>query len=260
MTGFKTIFKTEATKGIDRLRTMPPLVENDLAVLPAAVQNYLRYTGALGKPRVQNVHAVFSGKMKLTENGKWMDFSAEQYSFYDQPTRLFFISSSLVGIPFAGLHRYCGNTATMNIQLASLIPVVNASGPLMTKGETVTLLNDMCVLAPATLIDQRIRWEIIDPLTVGATFINQGYIISAVLSFNEKGELINFVSDDRYQALRGNTFANFRWSTPVKDYKDINGHTLASYGEAIWHMLRGEFVYAQFHVMHIEYNVHHYAA
>jgi hypothetical protein len=259
MTSFKTTYKTEAEKGIARLTTMPPLVENDLVALPDVVQNYLRYTGALGQPQVQNMHAAVSGRMKLTENGRWMQISAEQYNFFDQPTRLFYISSRLFGVPFAGLHRYCGDTATMNIKLASLIPVVDASGPLMTKGETVTLFNDMCVLAPATLIDQHIHWESIDPLTVRATFANQGYTISAVLFFNEKGELVNFVSDDRYQTLRDNTFANVRWSTPVKDYKDINGHTLASYGEAVWHMPKGEFVYAQYHFTTIEYNVQHFA-
>lgn len=166
MTSFKTTYKTEATKGIARLTTMPLLAEKDISFLPEPVQKYLRYIGAIGKPKVQNLHAEFSGKMKLTENGKWMHISAGQYNFYDQPTRLFYISSSLFGIPFDGLHLYCGNTATMNIKLASLIPVMNTSGPIMTKGETVTLFNDMCVLAPATLIDKNIRWEAIDLLSV----------------------------------------------------------------------------------------------
>ena len=69
------------------------------------------------------------------------------------------------------------------IKLASLIPVVNAYGEIMTKGETVTLFNDMCVLAPGTLIAKSIQWETIDPLTVKATFTNQGYTISALSVF-----------------------------------------------------------------------------
>ena len=190
MARFKTTYQTEVRKGLARLTTMQPLVEQDIACLPDPVQKYLRYIGAIGKPKVQNFHAVFSGKMKRTEDGKWMDISAEQYNFYDQPTRLFYISSSMFRIPFDGLHIYSGNTATMKIQLASLIPVVNAYGPIMTKGETVTLFNDMCVLAPATLIDKNIQWESMDSLTVKATLTNQDYTISAVLSFNENGELI----------------------------------------------------------------------
>ena len=255
MAHFRTTFKTEVTKGLARLTTVQPVVENDIAFLPEPVQNYLCYIGAIGKPKVQNFHAMFSGQMKRTEHGKWMDIAAEQYNFYDRPTRLFYISSSMLGIPFDGLHIYSGNTATMRIQLASLLPVVNAYGPIMTKGETVTLFNDMCVLAPATLIDKHIRWETIDALTVNATFTNQNYTISAVISFNEKGELINFVSDDRYLNVKGNTFENIRWSTPVKDYKELNGQKLASSAEAIWHMPQGEYVYAQFKLTHIEYNV-----
>ena len=74
MASFKNTYKREATQGMARLTTMQPLVEKDLTSLPDPVQKYLRYTGAIGKPKIQNVHAVFSGKMKLQENGRWMHF------------------------------------------------------------------------------------------------------------------------------------------------------------------------------------------
>jgi hypothetical protein len=35
--------------------------------------------------------------------------------------------------------------------------VVDISGDMMFKAETVTFFNDMCFLAPATLIDKRIE-------------------------------------------------------------------------------------------------------
>jgi hypothetical protein len=131
---------------------------------------------------------------------------------------------------------------------------------MMTKGETVTLFNDMCGIAPATLIAKSIQWETIDPLTVRATFTNQGHTIWALLSFNQTGELMNFVSDDRYQQVKGNTFANFRWSTPIREYKEFNGHTLASYAEVIWHMPEHEFVYGHYHLMQLAYNVQKFSA
>jgi Family of unknown function (DUF6544) len=103
MASFKTIYKREATEGIARLKPVPDLTEKDIASLPDPVQQYLRYTGALGKPQVQNLHAVLSGKFKLQENGRLLTIHAQQYNFYDQPSRLFYISSHLFGIPFAGL-------------------------------------------------------------------------------------------------------------------------------------------------------------
>lgn len=40
----------------------------------------------------------------------------------------------------------------------------------MRKGERVTLFNDMCLLAPATMIDKNIQGTVIDALATEATF------------------------------------------------------------------------------------------
>lgn len=131
----------------------------------------------------------------------------------------------------------------MKIKVASLLQVVDAKGEKMNQSENVTLFNDMCLLAPATLIDKNIQWETIDPLTVKARFTHNNITITALLYFNEKGELINFISDDRYLSEDGKTYTNYKWSTPVKDYKDFDGRKVMTYGEAIWHMLEGDFTY-----------------
>jgi len=61
------------------------------------------------------------------------------------------------------------------------------------------IFNDMCLFAPASLVDSRISWEEVDAFIVKATFINGGNKVSAELYFNEKGELVNFISNDRYK-------------------------------------------------------------
>jgi hypothetical protein len=58
------------------------------------------------------------------------------------------------GFISAQLHR--GTSATMTVKAAALVRVVQVSGSEMDQGETVTMFNDMCVLAPATLIDPAI--------------------------------------------------------------------------------------------------------
>jgi hypothetical protein len=50
------------------------------------------------------------------------------------------------------------------------------------------------------------------------------------------------------------TYKNYRWTTPLKDYVEINGRKIASYGEAVWHTPEGEFVYGKFHLAGIDYN------
>ena len=137
----------------------------------------------------------------------------------------------------------------MLIKVASLITVANAKG-----AEMVTLFNDMCLFAPATLIDKRIQWQTIDSLTVKGSLENNGLKVTAFLYFNEKGELINFVTDDRYYSPTGKTYKRAKWSTPVKNYKEISGIKAPTEGETIWHFTEGDFCYAKFKLKKIEYN------
>jgi len=251
---FCNIYKQEALRGIRRLGHPAIVSVDDIRKLPLPVQNYLRYTGTVGNPRVQNFRATFTGKFRRSMESGWMDFTSRQYDFFDRLTRLFFIESSVLGIPIDGLHRYKDSSATMQIKVASLEKVVDAKGDTMTKSETVTMFNDMCIMAPATLIDSSIRWETIDSLTARGTFTNAGYTISAVLSFNTQGELVDFSSDDRSMSADGVTYENYRWTTPLRDYKDFDGRKVATKADLIWHMPNGKYVYGKFHLVDIEYN------
>ena len=62
----------------------------------------------------------------------------------------------------------------------------------MDRAETVTLFNDMCLLAPGTLIDPETTWEAVDATTARARFTYEGQAIAATLLFASTGELVNF--------------------------------------------------------------------
>ena len=227
------------------------LSEADIAMLPNPVQKYIRYTGAINKPKVKNMKIVFDGEMR--EKGKdFFKFTSVQYNFFDEPTRLFFMKAKVYGVPVPGYHCYQNERATMQIKPLGLFNVVNIKGTEMNKAETVTVFNDMCLMAPASLIDKRIVWTAIDTLSAIANFTNGINSITAVLYFNEKGQLINFISDDRYAV---NEMKQYRFSTPVKDYTQMSGRNIWKYGETIWHYPDGEFVYGKFTLKSIEYNV-----
>ena len=251
---FRTTYQTEVQKRLKPLSASEIINPDDIRSLPEPVQKYLIYVGAVGKPKVQNIRVVFNGSMKRNRKSNWMPILSQQYNFFDEPSRFFYIRAKMFGIPFDGLHVYSGNTATMQIKVASLFQVVDAKGEMMSHGETVTVLNDMCFMAPATLISKNIQWETIDPLTVKAKYTNDKITISAILKFNEKGELIDFLSDDRYYCEDGKTYLSYPWSTPIRNYIEIDGRKVPSYGEAIWHMPEGEFCYAKFDLKEIEYN------
>ena len=142
----------------------------------------------------------------------------------------------------------------MNTQVEGLFKVVDAKGIEMNQGETVTVFNDMCCMAPATLIDKKIQWEIIDPLTVKARYKNGSLTIGATLVFSEKGELVNFISYDRFETADGKVYNNFPWSTPIKEYSDFNGIHTASSASTVYHRPGADFCYGEFVLKEIEYN------
>ena len=231
------------------------LTQNDIAHLPALIQKYLKYSGCIGKEKVWNVHLVFEGEMKMDERHDWFPIHSEQYNFFNDPSRFFFITTHMKGMPVTGLHVYKSASASMVIKLAGMITVADARGPKMDQGETVTVFNDMCFMAPASLISEAIKWEPIDDLNVKAIFTNAGITISARLEFNAGGQLINFFSDDRFLSSDGKSFENLPWSTPISDYKEIDGRMIPTSGTAIWHYPDHEYPYGRFKVKEVRYNV-----
>jgi hypothetical protein len=230
------------------------LTKEDIKHLPAPVQKYLEYTGSLDKPKVFNFKVSFNAEMRSREQD-WFSLDTEQYNFIDSLERLFFLKAKFKGLPTQGYHYYKDGKSSMNIKLLSILPAVNVSGEEMFQSETVTMLNDMCFLAPPSLIDNRIQWEEIDSLSAKAVFTNKNTTVSALLYFNEEGQLINFESDDRYDV---NEMKKYKFSTPIKDYREINGYRLAHYGEAVWHYPEGEFAYGKYQIKDVEYNLLEY--
>jgi hypothetical protein len=250
---FETHYKNDVKANLFRTNSFQTdlLIEANIKRLPLPVQKYLRYCGVINKSKVKNFRIVFDGQMR--EKGKdWFTFRSVQYNFFDEPTRLFFMKAKMFGITVPAYHRYQNSHATMQVKLLGLFNVVNVKGVEMNMAETVTVFNDMCLLALATMIDKRIEWTSIDSLSAKAIFTNGINKISAILYFNEQGQLINFTSDDPYAI---NDMKGYRFSTPVKEYVQIDGKTIWNYGEAVWHYPDSEFVYGKFYLKSIEYNV-----
>jgi Family of unknown function (DUF6544) len=253
---FRSEFRRDAAAGLARPLAAPAVTESDIAALPAPLQRYLRTTGVVGHPRVQNYHLRFRGRIRSAPDAAWMPFVAEQHSFADEPTRLFFMRARMFGLPVFVFHRLADGHATMRVKIAGVVPIVDASGDEMDRSETVTLFNDMCLMAPGTLLDKHIVWEPVDSRTVRARFTNGTQTIAATLHFSDDGLLTNFVSDDRSRSSAdGKIFTQLRFSTPVRDYRDFGEARLAAHGEARWLLPDGEFTYGEFDLVSASYNM-----
>jgi hypothetical protein len=231
------------------------LLKDDISKLPERVQKYLVYTGSLNKPKVKNFKIRFEGNIRKNNDSPWMPFTSEQYNFLSTSVRLFFLNAEMKNLPVAGFHSFRNGEAFMDIKLLSLFTVQYESGQEMGIAETVTFFNDMCCMAPATLIDERIEWVGVNGDSVFAKFRNNNIVVNATLVFNRKNELINFISDDRFASTESGTMKKIRWYTPLKNYSSFNGYNLASSAETIYSYPNEELVYGTFKLQSVEYNV-----
>jgi uncharacterized protein DUF6544 len=251
----RAAYERDVDRALARVPPDVPLAEADLAHLPAPVRRYVQTIGAVGRPRVRNFRVRMHGRIRSDPAARWIPFTAEQHSVVDEPARMFYLTGSMLGIPVQGYHRYVGPSATMMVKAAAVVPVAAASGPEMDQAETVTMLNDLCVMAPGALIDRAITWDPVDARTARAIFTNAGHTIRAELSFNDAGALIDFWSDDRYRTSADGKTVKVRWSTPLRDYRSLGGVRLASSGEGRWHDENGEWAYIELTIDDVQYNV-----
>jgi hypothetical protein len=245
----------EVVKQQPPLYAAQPVGEADLGALPATVARYLRAVGVIGRPRVQQYQLAFTGRIRSGPDTPWMPFEARQHSFVGGPIRLFLMHARMRGLPVQAFHRYEAGRATMRVRLGGVVPVADASGEVMDVSETVTVLNDMCLLAPATLIDPRIAWTALDDRSALARFTVNAHTVSATLYFGEDGMLTDFVSDDRSRASDdGTSFTRMRFSTPVHGYREFGGLRLPAFAEARWQGPGADFAYGEFSLHEVTYN------
>lgn len=229
------------------------LKNKDIKDLPLIIRKYLKYTNVIGSEKVVTYNVKMTGEMKLDQEKPFAPVIMEQKSYAGPTTRLFYIKMMFKGLKIAGLHHYENAKASMVIRILDLLKVVDEQGESMDMAETVTVLNDMFLMAPASLIDTRLAFEEIDDTNVKVFFTNKGIKVSAVVTFTEEGRLVNFVSNDRF-AVVNNTTYKAPWSTPITEYKKMGDYFLPHKGSAIWHFEDGDFEYIKLLIHNVEYN------
>lgn len=228
------------------------VTDDDLDQLPAPLARYLRASGAVGQPCPVGFRAAIQGRIRGGADQPWMPFTGEQTNTFGPVwSRTFFIDATMRGLPVDVYHRFHDGRATMDARLASVVPIVHAAGPDLDRAETATVFNDLCVMAPAALIDAPVSWEAVDEHTVRGVFELAGNRVTAELRFDDDGDLVDFVTDDRLRASSdGHTFTRQRWSTPLSDLHWFGRRRVPRLGEARWHAPppEGTFSYLEFEV------------
>lgn len=217
--------------------------EADIAGLPQPVQKYFRYCGYIGTPKMSYIKIAYKDVDFALGNDKpVIKIDYTQYNFVNEPNRIAYVDSSMYGIPFEGLDSYIDGAGSMKGVIAKLYPLFHQTGKNMDKSSLVTFLSESLIV-PAAALQDYIVWESLDDLHAKATINYYGMYASGIFTFNDMGEMICFVTDDREATAMDGTSEKVRWSIKCSDYQDRDGVKKPTVFRAIWNYAKGDFVY-----------------
>lgn len=174
------------------------VTEAMLTDLPEPVRRYLRYTGVVGRPVPGMVRLRQQGTMRLGSGQRWLPLEAEEH-YSVQPPGFVWAGAVRVGLLALGRARdmYAEGRGRMLVKVASLWPVVNASGEQMDQAEMVRYLSEM-IWFPAAFLAGNISFQAVDDSSAQVTLTDHGRTATGTLVFANEGRVIDFVAQ-RYR-------------------------------------------------------------
>ena len=205
------------------------ITQEDIDSLPEPVRRYFEWSLVVGKKRIGSFSVIIEGRIRNGANEEWMPLVMRQYNRIDRIARIVYIESAPKMMQ--GIDSYTEGTGRMHIKVANLITVADSKGSEMDVSALVTFMNDL-ILCPVAYLSLPVRWKEIDKNTAEMEFTNNNHTIRAVLTIDDKGQLLDWQSDDRYADVKGKN-ARDHWSTPIEGTQELAGLRIPSKGKGM---------------------------
>jgi len=229
--------------------SLAPITEADLEPLPEPARRYLRFMGAVGRPRDWSFRLGFTGRFRRSRDEGWMRCQAWQYDTRLAPARIFYLQLRMFGlVPVLGRDTYRDGRGRMLIRLLDRVTVGDGTGEGYDVGELVTYLNDLVMIAPTMLLCPEVSWSPVDAGCFGVALTDHGRTVSARVILDGRGAPVDFETTDRFYSdpKDPKRVTRCRWTTPMAGFEEVAGRRLPTRGQAVWHPSEGELAYADF--------------
>ena len=239
---------------LNKTKNSEVFTQKDISYLPYPVKRYMNYCGYIGTPKMLSMKASYKDVNFLFGKGKSpVTIDYLQYNSVNEPARIAYIHSLKHGIPFEGLDSYVAGKGSMKGILAKLFTLFNQTGETMDKASLVTFLSE-CLIIPNAALQDYISWEEIDDLHAKAAINYNGREADGIFTFNEKGEMISFTTNDREATETDGTTEKVKWSVVFGEYEETQGIKKPTKFQAIWHYDDGDLLYFDGQGVVLEYD------
>lgn len=227
--------------------------ESDLTKLPEPVRNWLRNSGAVGKPFISFGKVTQIAEMQMKpEQENWMTANATQYTTIDNPGFIWTVDVKMNNLlNFQGRDKFENGKGEMLIKMNSLINVVNEQGEKLDEGTIQRYLGEM-VWFPSMALSPYIIWEEIDDNSAKATITYKGTSGSGTFYFDFTGNVIKF-SALRYKGNESDA-KRHEWEMNISDYKIFEGIKVPAKMKSTWKLDKKDWTWLKMEVTDIKYN------
>lgn len=226
------------------------VTEEMLAELPEPVRRYLRHAGVVGRPFPSTVRLRQEGRMRPGPGQPWAPLDAEEHYSVQPPCFVWDGTARLGPFPVVRARdMYADGTGRMLVKVASLWPVVDASGEQVDQAAMMRYLSEM-IWFPAAFLAGNISFEPVDDCSARVTLTDHGRTATGTLVFDQQGRLTDFVAR-RYRTADASSPET--WSTPITGYGEFEGLLLPARGKAIYKLPGGDLEYIDVTVTDLHY-------
>jgi hypothetical protein len=218
------------------LEAAPPVDRERLDSVPDPVGRWLEYTGIAGEDQPDEVWLRQQGRMRTEPGGEWMEVEAEQYVRPQRPGYLWMASVQLAPlIHLAGRDKLADGRGEMLIELLSLFPVADSSGPEIDQGSLVRYLAEI-LWYPSAALEEYVTWEPIDGSRAEATIEAGETSVSALFEFDDEGRVVAIEADRYYDRPEGATMERWVIEIPAGSYEAFDGVRVPTRASVSWEL------------------------
>jgi hypothetical protein len=178
----------------------------------------------------------------LLSPNKYIKNNYTEYIFVKEPAKIAISEINMYGIPIQAIESYINGKGMMNGKVAKIFTLFNETGVEMDISCLVTVLS-YCLIVPSMALRDYIIWENIDDTHAKATTSYYGISASVIFTFTQKGEMVSFTTNDRWEAKDNGIKTQTPWSVLLSNYEKKDGIMQPTSFKVVWHYENEDSVY-----------------
>lgn len=225
----------------EHIEKSDPATYADPAGLPPLVRDYLSRVGIEEGRSAGYAFFEQKGQMKLSPDGDWIDFTAEQWMAVDHSAFLWWPTMAMPVGSIVGTDRLDGD-AQLEMRVFGVIPVARDTSAGLIEGELARYLAELPWNPAALAGNDALEFEQIDDRHVRVTALEDGTSSTVTLGFDQAGDIVSAYADERPRDSSPDA-ERHPWGGEFSDYREFDGIRVPTRGEVFWDLPDGRYKY-----------------